>query len=177
MGWKGESRRHSLARRGVKTNIDGNKRFAVNNFVAKGQKVITVAVLSGSAGKLFIEKIYQSELDSLFDGDIELWLSEHGYKLGDINWQEIDPDIMVANNYKTKTLSTKMYMPKGSSEYIGEQYHQDELTEIFGEPEGMFTNHFRKNGREWDATFGGTKLHLLDVGNGWYEILDIGGDE
>ena len=35
-GWKGESRRHSLARKGIKTNIDGGRRFDVSNFVAKG---------------------------------------------------------------------------------------------------------------------------------------------
>ena len=40
MTWKGESRRHSLARRGVKTVIGGNRRFAVNNFVARGIKSI-----------------------------------------------------------------------------------------------------------------------------------------
>jgi len=37
MAWKGESRRHSLARKGVKTNIDGGRRFDVSNFVARGK--------------------------------------------------------------------------------------------------------------------------------------------
>ena len=35
-GWRGESRRHSLARKGVSTNIDGDRRFDVSNFVARG---------------------------------------------------------------------------------------------------------------------------------------------
>lgn len=35
-GWKGEPRRHGLARKGVKTIIDDDNRLAVNNFVAKG---------------------------------------------------------------------------------------------------------------------------------------------
>lgn len=37
-GWKGESRRHSLARKGVKTVIDDKHRLAVNNFVARGNE-------------------------------------------------------------------------------------------------------------------------------------------
>ncbi len=36
-GWHGDSRLHSLARKGISTNIDGNRRFAVNNFVARGK--------------------------------------------------------------------------------------------------------------------------------------------
>lgn len=35
-GWSGESRRHGLARKGVKTVIDDDKRLAVNNYVARG---------------------------------------------------------------------------------------------------------------------------------------------
>ncbi|MCK4545414.1 hypothetical protein KAU43_07735 [candidate division WOR-3 bacterium] len=38
MGWKGESRRHSLSRKGIKTNINRNQRLAVNNFVARGSQ-------------------------------------------------------------------------------------------------------------------------------------------
>ena len=37
MGWKGESRRHSLSRKGIKTNIDKTKRLSVRNFVARGE--------------------------------------------------------------------------------------------------------------------------------------------
>ena len=36
MAWKGESRRHSLARKGIKTNIDKERRIDVSNFVARG---------------------------------------------------------------------------------------------------------------------------------------------
>lgn len=36
MAWKGDSRRHSLSRKGIKTNIDQGRRFDVSNFVAKG---------------------------------------------------------------------------------------------------------------------------------------------
>ena len=38
MGWKGESRRHSLSRKGIKTNIDKTKRLSVGNFVARGSR-------------------------------------------------------------------------------------------------------------------------------------------
>lgn len=36
-GWKGESRRHSLARKGIRTNIDPSRRIKVENFVARGK--------------------------------------------------------------------------------------------------------------------------------------------
>ena len=35
-GWKGESRRHSLARKGVKTVLPDGRRFDVSKFVANG---------------------------------------------------------------------------------------------------------------------------------------------
>ena len=36
MGWKGESRRHSLSRKGIKTNLPDGRRFDVSNYVARG---------------------------------------------------------------------------------------------------------------------------------------------
>ena len=36
-GWKGESRRHSLARKGIKTTLPDGRRFDVSKFVAKGE--------------------------------------------------------------------------------------------------------------------------------------------
>ena len=41
MGWKGESRRHSLARKGIRTNIDKDRRLDVSTFVAKGRNPYT----------------------------------------------------------------------------------------------------------------------------------------
>ena len=38
-GWKGESRRHSLARKGVKTNLPDGRRFDVSKFVANGKQI------------------------------------------------------------------------------------------------------------------------------------------
>lgn len=37
MSWYNDSRRHSLARKGIKTNIDGTRRFDVSNFVSRGE--------------------------------------------------------------------------------------------------------------------------------------------
>jgi len=37
MGWKGESRRHSLSRKGIKTNLPDGRRFDVSNFVSRGK--------------------------------------------------------------------------------------------------------------------------------------------
>ena len=39
MGWKGESRRHSLSRKGIKTNLPDGRRFDVSNYVAKGKRI------------------------------------------------------------------------------------------------------------------------------------------
>jgi len=36
-GWKGESRRHSLARKGIKTVLPDGRRFDVSKFVSSGQ--------------------------------------------------------------------------------------------------------------------------------------------
>ncbi|MCK4545420.1 hypothetical protein KAU43_07765 [candidate division WOR-3 bacterium] len=44
MGWKGESRRHSLSRKGIRTNIDKDKRLSVRNFVARGHKLPEVDI-------------------------------------------------------------------------------------------------------------------------------------
>lgn len=38
MAWKGDSRRHSLARKGIKTNIDQDRRLDVSKFVARGNE-------------------------------------------------------------------------------------------------------------------------------------------
>ena len=37
-GWKGESRRHSLSRKGIKTNLPDGRRFDVSNYVARGNR-------------------------------------------------------------------------------------------------------------------------------------------
>ena len=42
MGWKGESRRHSLSRKGIKTNLPDGRRFDVSNYVARGRKQETI---------------------------------------------------------------------------------------------------------------------------------------
>jgi len=59
MTWKGESRRHSLSRKGIKTNIDDHKRLSVRNFVAKGyegfSEIIHSQEYEGLDGYYFIK--------------------------------------------------------------------------------------------------------------------------
>jgi len=40
-GWHRESRRHSLARKGIRTVVDDNRRLAVNRYVARGHTYLT----------------------------------------------------------------------------------------------------------------------------------------
>ena len=44
-GWKGESRRHSLARKGVKTVLPDGRRFDVSKFVAQGKHNLYYSVV------------------------------------------------------------------------------------------------------------------------------------
>lgn len=55
MGWKGESRRHSLSRKGIKTNIDKTKRLSVRNFVARGENDLKVPFSEENLIELFLE--------------------------------------------------------------------------------------------------------------------------
>jgi len=72
-GWKNESRRHSLARKGVKTNVDESRRFDVSTFVAKGM-------------------VHGYDIDEIYNGFIEAML-----------WATQDPDhkdeVFLENNY------------------------------------------------------------------------------
>lgn len=45
MGWKGESRRHSLSRKGIRTNIDKDKRLSVKNYVARGESQLPIHII------------------------------------------------------------------------------------------------------------------------------------
>jgi len=72
-GWKGEPRRHGLARRGVKTVINDHHRLAVNNYVARGKddKQIMINQLKmiygdGSIGRLLYARLERtSDIESL----------------------------------------------------------------------------------------------------------------
>ena len=44
-GWHGESRRHSLARKGVKTTLPDGRRFDVSKFVARGEHNLYYSVV------------------------------------------------------------------------------------------------------------------------------------
>ena len=56
MGWKGESRRHSLSRKGIKTNIGKTKRFDVSNFVARGEDIEYIGEQKISVPKFWDER-------------------------------------------------------------------------------------------------------------------------
>ena len=62
MGWKGESRRHSLSRKGIKTNIDQHKRLAVNDYVARGSlKAETIELRNFLDGYKTGSRVYEQE--------------------------------------------------------------------------------------------------------------------
>ena len=72
MGWKGESRRHSLARKGIRTNIDQERRFDVSTFVARGNnrlidksKVMKVIEKDGMTSHNVFEPRYDIWNDSV----------------------------------------------------------------------------------------------------------------
>ena len=72
MGWKGESRRHSLSRKGIKTNLPDGRRFDVSNFVARGKKEFGADLsLEGKAllksdgfSEYYVPFIWKSEVDN-----------------------------------------------------------------------------------------------------------------
>lgn len=187
MGWKGESRRHSLSRKGIKTNIDDQKRLSVRNFVARGssdlkvpfseenltelfleigeskrgwnfirsyiesvfeleedvlnwessanyvsdmdietqkdfynelnniwfedhnnywygQSKLTIGVLSGSEGKLYVETVSQKLIDQEYDGEVEAWVQD---KYGSSsNWQIVDPEINISKDSDIKIMKS-----------------------------------------------------------------------
>ena len=77
-GWRNESRRHSLARKGIKTVIDDNRRFDVSKFVARGENQKSNYYLDGyDAG------VYSAEtnLAEDFDGLVEAYKND---ELGDV---------------------------------------------------------------------------------------------
>ena len=64
-GWHDESRRHSLARRGVRTVIDDKRRLPVNRYVARGIKYIG----EGPSMHGYLDRSYDSYLFRDSDGE------------------------------------------------------------------------------------------------------------
>ena len=78
MGWKGESRRHSLARKGIRTNIDQDRRFDVSTFVAKGRKYPEDAFETGDKLQAFLhtplgQEYLEEHWESLFEIPFDSW--------------------------------------------------------------------------------------------------------
>ena len=81
-GWKGESRRHSLARKGVSTVIDGDRRFDVSNFVARGRVVHGYDIDKIYNG--FVEAMLWSTTEMGLKDDEEIYLDEN-YGIYDVD--------------------------------------------------------------------------------------------
>ncbi|MCK4545412.1 hypothetical protein KAU43_07725 [candidate division WOR-3 bacterium] len=61
MGWKGESRRHSLSRKGIKTNLPDGRRFDVSNYVARGRKQETIELREFLDSYMQGSRVYEQE--------------------------------------------------------------------------------------------------------------------
>ena len=110
MSWKGESRRHGLARKGIKTakgvypkdTLDKRK---LNELKSKDK--IRVAIISGQEGRLFIENIPINKLEELiheddkdsaleFDFALDTYITnEYG---SNVNWQVIYPEVYASKD-------------------------------------------------------------------------------
>jgi len=79
-GWKGESRRHSLARKGVKTVLPDGRRFDVSKFVARGvqkkwHKILDALDISEENPMTFSENV---DVDFYSDSDgqsVTYWIT------------------------------------------------------------------------------------------------------
>lgn len=87
MGWKGESRRHSLSRKGIRTNINKDQRLSVRNFVARGEKDKTFHTKIGNHGAFNLVGYYEKNKGETYDGHFTIKLF-----LGDLKWN-IDKDM------------------------------------------------------------------------------------
>jgi len=140
-GWKNESRRHSLARKGVKTNIDQGKRFDVSNFVARGEGLSKkLDDLDGLVYERFI--IIEEDLKGFIRYKdewveyIQTELSKMGYDEGDIDdmniegWtirlllDYIDDRLDVQTGQEVDDLSVWI------EDYTGEKIDTDDITEL-----------------------------------------------
>ncbi|MCK4545428.1 hypothetical protein KAU43_07805 [candidate division WOR-3 bacterium] len=102
MGWKGESRRHSLSRKGIKTNIDKTKRLSVRNYVARGK---SQRFLKNDNGKrVYTGKVAEQILSNLLKHDLDHWRKNYVghsgfYKEGDMwtAWDNSFGELSVEN--------------------------------------------------------------------------------
>lgn len=70
-GWHGDSRLHSLARKGISTTIDDKRRFSVNNFVARGERK-RIKYKQDFKGKIYNVTVERPE-----DIELTLYLAEY----------------------------------------------------------------------------------------------------
>lgn len=81
-GWKGESRRHSLARKGIKTNLPDGRRFDVSNFVANGR------IIHGYN----IDEIYNGFISAMLWATIDQNISDETHLDSNYGIYDVDKD-------------------------------------------------------------------------------------
>ena len=130
MGWKGESRRHSLSRKGIKTNLPDGRRFDVSNYVARGNDTFVILNKKGEPaknitiiGRKWFQRTYGNTYHSVevyVDGElIEYDPFQYGY--GE-QYKQTAHDILMKHGLAPKT---DIRLPSG----MGKDYH-DFLTDM-----------------------------------------------
>ena len=112
MGWKGESRRHSLSRKGIKTNLPDGRRFDVSNFVARGNEI------SNKYSEDELVEIVQSRYPNIsYDDAYRVMRDSKSYILGTVNDNNISQfRLNVAFNVKGRNLDAS-----GNIKHFGSQ--------------------------------------------------------
>lgn len=111
MGWKGESRRHSLSRKGIKTNIDKTKRLSVSNFVARGNMTRINVEFSGWVSTYDAEIISEEWFNQGFNTAIEHGFDDDGNLSGMARVLKLS-----RNHYVIRTKDGRIYSYTGKSE-------------------------------------------------------------
>ena len=132
MGWKGESRRHSLSRKGIKTNIDKTKRLSVRNFVSRGVSVPTTIAI-----KQHLKGLNESEYRYFINGKL---MGLHN-KLSNEYWEK-------EGNYPNKEKRNEIWV------YI-ESLDLDELIQM-----GVINSYVVQKGMNYNLIFG-SDIHNL----------------
>lgn len=151
-GWKGESRRHSLARKGIKTVIDDHRRLAVNNYVARGESSrdefatgeSLEAFLDTPLGEEYIEDHFESLFEVPFGGMAEseglpYWIDNYYNNVTEVEFNRPEGDEYIENETgyydrfnlgQNRTINNKEYYyagTVGSSEELELQADNGEL--------------------------------------------------
>ena len=191
MSWKGESRRHSLARKGIKTNIDQNRRFDVSTFVAKGDLLITDEVIQAT-----LQEIIDEWDDYTWDG-VELKIYNKGKLVATITDREIIEHFALTEmgtggkikkiKYIGEGRSMHGYLDRSWDEYLFEEQDGTNIeVYIYCEPDwDMLREVAEDEGikeQDWDEFVRKEENEFYKEGNGevhviWAGALDFTGTE